>query len=469
MKNKGIKPELKQAESQIAYIWVALTTALFAGFDIGAHLTFVIGYDYPLGKGYHSFIQTHGHVQLVGWAGLFIMGISLHFIPRLLGVPLSRPSWIKQILWLMGISLLLRTIGQTALPYLTQTFLFAPFSWMAVSSGLLEWIAILMYLFLLIGTLRGAGEANKHATLKSVKPYLGMVLTGWFLYASVNLALLIDMALRNHVIVNQGWNELAIQLFIGLTLLPVAFVFSIRTFPLYLRVPVPDWAVRGAAFAYLFSFLLQWVPSAVLVLGFAPRASFYLSHAGMLLKGGVILWFVWKLDLLVRFRDSGTGTRIFHPPPNEPAARSATLNQGEFGRFERLIYAAYTWLILGAFFDILLSVAAFLEHPITASADVVRHFYLLGFITHLIFGVSVRMLPGFVKRKRVFSPKLVDATFWLGTAALLCRVLPLILPSEVFDVIPISIIIAKNAFAFSGVMGWLAVLCLAINLWKTTI
>ncbi|MFQ5961319.1 MAG: hypothetical protein ACE5MG_07965, partial [Candidatus Methylomirabilales bacterium] len=99
-------PKTRQAEFQVGYIWVALATAICAGFAIGAHLAFVIGFDFPLGKGFFSFIQTHGHLQLVGWTGLFIIGISLHLIPRLTSVPLAHPQWIPPILWLMAAGLL---------------------------------------------------------------------------------------------------------------------------------------------------------------------------------------------------------------------------------------------------------------------------------------------------------------------------------------------------------------------------
>ncbi len=103
----------RQVKFRIGYIWVALATAICAGFAIGAHLSFVIGYDFSLGEGFYSFIQTHGHVQLVGWAGLFIIGVSLHLIPRLASVPLTHPHWIPRILWLMTTGLLLRAIGHT--------------------------------------------------------------------------------------------------------------------------------------------------------------------------------------------------------------------------------------------------------------------------------------------------------------------------------------------------------------------
>src|SRR3972149_315497 len=100
-------PRTTQAEFRIGYIWVALATAVFAGFAIGAHLAFIIGFDFSLGRGFAGLVQTHGHVHLVGWAGLFMIGISLHIIPRLASVPIANPRWIPRILWLMAGGLLL--------------------------------------------------------------------------------------------------------------------------------------------------------------------------------------------------------------------------------------------------------------------------------------------------------------------------------------------------------------------------
>jgi heme/copper-type cytochrome/quinol oxidase subunit 1 len=93
--------------------------------------------------------------------------------------------------------------------------------------------------------------------------------------------------------------------------------------------------------------------------------------------------------------------------------------------------------------------------------------YLLGFITHLIFGMAVRMIPGFMTQRQVASPLLVDLTLWFGTAAVVCRVLLFMLPAGVVTVFPASLLIAKAAFAWSGVLAWIAVACLATNLWRT--
>jgi uncharacterized protein involved in response to NO len=449
------------------YIWVALATAICAGFAIGTHLSFVIGYDFSLGEGFYSFIQTHGHVQLVGWAGLFIIGISLHLIPRLASVPLTHPHWIPRILWLMAAGLLLRTIGHMVLPYLAGGGFFIPVNWLVAGSGLLEWCGIVMYVSLLLRTLGGIGDIRMQPALLSVRPYFGMMVTGWLLYATLNLILLVEMAVRKGIVVDQGWNEFALQVFIGLVLLPVAFAFSVRMLPLYLTLRAPDWPVRGTAYVYLISFCLMVVPMSPLFPALAPGPARFVSSLGMLLRGGIILWFVWQFDILIRRYEPWTAKQNVQPSPGRRPTRLGLADYGEFGRFERLVYAAYTWLVLAASFEVLDGGAALFGFPLPVGTDTVRHMYTLGFITLLIFGVSVRLIPGLLKKKCVASATLVEATLWLGNTAAVCRVLPSLIPSGVFEAIPASLIAAQSAFAFSGVIGLGAVLCLGINLWKT--
>ena len=105
--------------------------------------------------------------------------------------------------------------------------------------------------------------------------------------------------------------------------------------------------------------------------------------------------------------------------------------------------------------------------PLPISTDMIRHIYLLGFITNLIMGIAVRMVPGFLKRRRVASTKLIDGTFWLTNIAVIGRVVPLFLPLVLYDVSETVDTVAQAAFGLSGILGLLATICLAINLWKT--
>lgn len=460
-------PKTKQLAFQINYIWTALRFALFAGFAIGAHLTFVIGYDFNLGDGFVGLIQTHGHVQLVGWAGLFIMGMSLHFMPRLTGMAFSNPKLVRKVLWLMTAGLIVRSIGQSVTPYIIESKFFVSLNLLVAASGMLEFLGIIFYLILILGLYRESKEKGKRQTLKSIAPFMGMMLTGWFLYGGLNLILLIDAAVNGSVVLDDAWNEFAIKSFIGLVLLPVAFAFSIRTFPLYLRLNAPNWNVRGVALVYLVSLSLEMILELPTLLSLSPNLSLWLSNAGSILKGCVIIWFIWQLDLLTRRKDPWTVNRVLHPAPDRRPTRPGLPDYGEFGSFERLIYAAYFWLALGAVFEIVTGIAFITERHFVHLNDAIRHMYLLGFVTNLILGMSVRMIPGFIHKKKVAIPKLVGATFWLVNIATLGRILPLMLPPSMLMDTPILMEVTKSAFAFSGIFGIFAVLCLWINLRKT--
>jgi uncharacterized protein involved in response to NO len=449
------------------FIWGALLVALGAGFAIGAHMTFVLGFDFPLGKGFASFIQIHGHAQLVGWVGLVIMGISLHFIPRLAGVPIARPQWLNRILCLMLIGLALRSIGHSVVPFLPERSALVPVVWLVAVSGVFECGGMLWYAFLLLNTLRGTGNSRSRSAFLAVRPYFGMMVTGWMLYACLNLVLLLHMALDKSVVLDQAWNQFAIQSFVGLVLLPVAFAFSVRMLPLYLRLARPDWPVHGTAYAYCIALALQVLPTAPPFRRMVPHVASGLSNLGMVLKGGVILWFVWQLDVLTRRRNPWTVHRELHPGPERRPTRPGLPDYGEFGRFERLVYAAYVWLVMAATSEAVSGIAGLVNGPFVIHSDAVRHMYLLGFATLLIFGMAARMLPGFLQKRRVASYTLVNATFWLGNAAVVGRILLLILPAVVLQKVPGSLVVAKAAFGVSGLFGLAAVGCLGVNVWKT--
>jgi uncharacterized protein involved in response to NO len=452
---------------QPGFIWTALAVALLVGFPLGTHLTFVMGFSFPLGRGFASFVQLHGHVQLVGWAGLFVMGISLHFLPRLAGVPFIRPEWLSRILWLMVGGLGLRSLGQAVLPYLSGQSVFVPVVWLGVASGVLEWSGILGYVYVLIRTFCQGGDASQRPALRSVRPYFGMMLTGWVVYACLNLVLLVQMALIQAVVLHPAWQQYAVQSFLGLVLLPAAFAFSVRMLPLYLRLPVPGWPVRGTAYAYLVALTMQVLPTAPPLSELAPRVASHLESLGMLCKGGVILWFVWQLDVLTHRQEPRTVHRQSPPGPGRRTTRAGLPEDGAFGRFDRLVYAAYVWLVLAAFGEVVSGVTALVGQSFFLGSHTIRHMYLLGFITLLIFGMAVRMLPGFLHKRQVARPALVEATFWLGNTAAACRVLWFVLPPGVLQEVPGSMWLVSSAFAVSGLLGLAAVWCLAVNVWQT--
>jgi uncharacterized protein involved in response to NO len=457
----------QQAKFHLGFIWAALGIAIFAGFAIGAHLAAVIGLERPLGSGFYSFIQIHGHLQLVGWAGLFIIGISLHFIPRLAGIPLAYPQWLPRIQILLTAGLATRAVFHSILPYLSAPAVFQTCAILAASSGLLELAGIASYVFLVINSIRRSSQVVKERpALQAVRPYFAMMFAGWMIYAALNLILLVAMAANGAATVNQAWNDFAINLFCGLVLLPVAFAFSTRMFPLYLRLPAADWPVGNVGLAYLSFFLLQFLPTLPPLLRMIPEAGLFISAIGQCGKAGVIFLFVWKIDVLLRRRAPWTIERIGEPGPERKPTREGLPDYGEFGRFERLLYAAYVWLLIGAGLELLTGLATLLQREVSISTDAIRHCYLLGFITLLILGMAPRMIPGFINKK-LASVKFVNRTFWHGNLAVVCRVMPLLVPDFLLEKFSPAIFISQAMFTLSGMFGLAAISYLAVNLRRT--
>lgn len=181
----------------------------------------------------------------------------------------------------------------------------------------------------------------------------------------------------------------------------------------------------------------------------------------------MILWLVWKLDLLTRRRNPWTVHRKLHPRPERRPTRTGLPDYGEFGRFEWSAHGAYGWLVLASVVESALGASSLMGMRLPVSSDAVRHMYLMGFITHLILGMTPRMIPGFLHRKGVARPGLVAVSFWLATVAALTRIVSLVLPPDLLSTFPKVAIGLQRSFAFSGVFAMLAVACLAINLIQT--
>lgn len=457
----------RHAEFEIGYIWASLALAILAGFAIGAHMVFVLGFGLPVGPGFNSFSQVHGHVQLVGWTGLFIMGVSLHFLPRASGIPISRPGWMKVPWVLIAAGLTLRIFEHCALPYMAGKPAFARTSWLVFTSGILEWIGIMFYLKLLYSCVGNKEAIGSRPGLRSVLPYFVTMSVGWFLFATMNAVLLLHMATSKAVVVNQAWDEFANQVFLGMVLLPVAFAFSVRTFPLYLRLPAPDWPIAEFGLFYLVSLLLQILPTLPLAADSTSPLLILLSALGRTLKAVGILWFVWKLDVLTRRRQPWTINRIGEPGPDRRPTRPGLPDYGEFGGFERLVYAAYVSLSLAAAIETVFGVSLLLGHPLSVSMYAIRHLYLLGFITLLILGMAPRMIPGFLHKKQVACPRLVDVSFWLGIVTVVSREFLLLLPESLIRSSPPLADFTRAALGLSGLFGMVTLSCLAVNLWLT--
>ncbi|RME84375.1 MAG: hypothetical protein D6785_05635, partial [Planctomycetota bacterium] len=307
------------------------------------------------------------------------------------------------------------------------------------------------YLFLLSKAFQKREKGHLEAFL-AVRPLFITMIYGWALYAISQVVLTTYLFWKQIKFLPWFWNEFSIQIFLWGVLFPVAFAFSIKILPLYLRLPSIRWWKKH--FGWLYCCL-----SYLYLLFYALSWSF-LKELFLLLLCLWIIGFILGLDILTRFRKPWTHEKAISHPPS-PKTRKNYPDYGEFGHFEWAIYTAYFCLLLAVILEGGGIIRSWFGQSRLLPLDGLRHLYLFGFITFLIYGVGNRMLPGFVGKKQIAFPFLVDLGFLILALALLGRMspyLPYWIGKERFF---------SYLFGWSGVIGMVATLIFFINLFFT--
>lgn len=449
------------------YVFAAIIIALTAGFGYATILVEAVAHKIPLGAWWVALAQAHGHAQLFGWAGLFVLGVGLFFIPRLRGTTLSYPQLAPYALACYCLGIGLRALSQP-LSAIADTSMPLPSSIAALGrpgialSGVIELGGTILIIAMLATTFRRARPLGVQAPIVPVRPFLAIALVSFSLASILNAVLGLATVFSNSFLFPSDWHDIVIHLMIYGFIIPVAISLSVRNLPLFMRLAAPPRAELMPLFvAYVTGLVLHL--SALLAHVFLNSfgSEFYLSSLGALVECAAIVVYVWMLDVLFRRKPAWITNRAA-PPPDYSETRKPTRKNypdyGEFGRFELLVISAFIWLVFAASIGIMNAIAALFTGSSLFNPDIERHAITIGFITLLIFGVAVRMLPGFSGKSRIASTRLVMATFWLGNLATIFRVLPLFAP---------QITGTEIALGASGAIGWLAVACLGVNLWKT--
>jgi uncharacterized protein involved in response to NO len=224
------------------FIWAAIGLTLVAGFGLGGALFAAPLFGLPIGAWAVAAGQVHGHIQLVGWAGLMVLGVGLHFLPRLRGRPLARPRLAPVALWLLLAGLVLRLLAQ-------PLFAAAPGPLAALGllgSAILEVAGLSLGLGLLLATARGAPSLAVRAGFVQVLPFLATAFIGFWLVVLVNLVAVVVAVQSGSGVVPPGLDGLAVLLALQGFLVPIAVAIGARTFPLHIPSPQPSLPVQRA-------------------------------------------------------------------------------------------------------------------------------------------------------------------------------------------------------------------------------
>jgi uncharacterized protein involved in response to NO len=450
------KPSEQRPFALVApFLGAALLTGTAGGFIFATVLTLSLALNASLGPWWAAMAQAHGHLQLYGWAGLFVLGVTFHFLPRLRGAPLALPRLVPWILGFQAIGLVLRAISQ---PLLAATGL-GIYSRLLLASGVLEGVATIGAVLLLgITAWRGPSLVTRPAFL-GVLPFL---IGAFSVLAAASIVNLVNVVQASPAgLIPGASDELNVTLGLFGFLVPVALAMSAQSLPMYAGLQAfPRHVLWPLAASYFMGLVLTSIGSQLL-----PQV---LEGLGMVLMGIVLLVFIGIVFRMMRMRGRLPPKVARAAPSPEAAAqtyqRKLRAEHHAYGPFVVVVASAYLWAILGS---VLLTINGltmlFGAVPLFA-IDAIRHSLAVGFITLLICGIAPRMLPGF-SGGNIASPALVSATLWLGNTAALLRVGSLLLAPLLVTLNATGISLYAMVFGLSGPLGLALAICLTVNLW----
>jgi uncharacterized protein involved in response to NO len=452
----------KPHQQPFARVAPLLRTALLSGsgggFVLATILTLTAAFAVSIGPWWSATAQAHGHLQLYGWAGLFMLGVAFHFLPRLRGAPLAA-SWL--VPWILGIlvtGLLLRTLSQ---PLFAATGA-AIWAVLLVASGVLECAALVGAVWLLSMTaLQGPSLATRPA-LKGVLPFF---VGAFIMLALASVVNLINMLVATTAagLVPEPIDNLNVTLGLFGYLVPVALAMSAQTLPMYAGLEAFPRRILWPMAGFYFTGIV------LTAFGSQPTPlSGMLTGLGMLLMGLVLLTFtiVFIRMIVIRGRLPRKVTQLAPSPEAAAQAYKKKIRaaRGDYGPFVALVASAYLWALFAAVLLVVDGLTLLFAGTPFFSIDAIRHGLAIGFITLLICGIAPRMIPGF-SGKKIASPALVNATLWLGNTTVLLRAGSILLAPFLVTINIVGVSLYAILFGLSGPMGLALAICLSVNLW----
>jgi len=408
------------------FLKAALLFTFTGGTALGAWALVLMALRGQLGGIGRGLIQVHGHYQLFGWVGLFVVGVAYHILPRLSGVPL--PSYrVASLSFVLLVAGTILRAGQSLDPGDTRTAVLLVGALLEVAGcGLFAWTVsrILMP--------RAAG-------LEAYQAYL-LAGTGWLVVASLlNLSHAVYLSSRAVFEVPPFLNVPYLTVFlVGFVTFWILGV-SLRVLPGFMgleTLPSVAW--------------LLTVPLTLSVAVMAIGESSYLAGGG---DAARVAFATGGLALAVGLAGLTWALGIF-------GRRAGGAEPGPDRGYEKFLRLGYAWLLISgamlAVFSALALRGADMNHALVGAY---RHALTVGFITTVMVGMACRIVPVF-RGVPLYSTTLREWTFWLLATGNVIRVLFQVL-SGLFGPVWLRVT------GVSGILELSALALFGFNLWKT--
>lgn len=358
----------------MAFIVSGLVFMLFPGTPPGVWNLLQISGQESVGLISPASLQAHGHAQVFGWIGSFLLGIGFYSIPKLRNraTGIIAVAWVAWALWTMGVAM-----RWAATMYLWRWRVLVPVA------GAPEMIAFLIFF----------STVSKHRPKDAGKSRM------------------------------EAWVWVVMSAAIGLLLsLAVNLVESIRicvegvspAFPH--RFDQGYLAVLGWGFLvpFVWGFSAKWMR---VFLGLRPVRARFLIAGALVNLTGVALAVAGKFSVATWLFAAAAGFSVIAIRMFEPSEQEAK-TRGIHKSFTFFVRLAYAWLLVASS----LGVAAAMWDTSGGIWGASRHALTVGFIATMILSVGQRVLPAFAGMRLLWSPKLMFVGLSLLTVGCALRV-----------------------------------------------
>jgi uncharacterized protein involved in response to NO len=385
-----------------AYITAGLVFMLLPGTFLGVWNLLSISSSHTAANLSPAWIQAHGHAQIFGWLGTFVLGIGFYSLSKMGNLPAFAVSrgWACFAIWTTGVAL-------------RWAVNISEWHWRVLlpASAALELGAFLIF----FRTVSGHRPAQTPDAPRAKQPWMLVVIGSTIGFLATLLAnfgvTLYVAALGSGPAFPHELDQHLLMLPTWAFLVPAVWGFNARWLPIFLGLKAPSPRPLYTAL------LTTWLAAIAMSFGFVMFSVALLPVAALLAIGAL---------------------HIF-------AIQPAKLN-GMHASFPAFVRGAYLWLVVAA----VLSVAAALRDQAGGIWGASRHALTVGFLSTMVFAIGQKILPAFCGMHVLFSKNLMFASLALLNLGCALRVASEIPAYEgylhaAWSVLPVSAVIEMAA------------------------